>query len=111
MTDSDKNNGWDTYSKLVLQQLESLTGGIESLRAELQHVKEQLTELRAREDRVQEIKAWKDKIDEVASPSQMLVKFNEIEELKQFKVKAVTIFMIAQAITGFIIAYGQINIS
>ena len=41
------NNGWDTYSKLVLQQLETMASGIEGLRSELQHVKEQLSELRA----------------------------------------------------------------
>ena len=40
-------NGWETYSKLVLQQLETLTGGIDGLRTELQHVKEQLSELKA----------------------------------------------------------------
>ena len=45
-------NGWETYSKLVLQQLETLAGGIEALREELQDVKGQLTELKAKEDRV-----------------------------------------------------------
>ena len=44
---SNSDNGWDTYSKLVLQQLETLTGGIEGLRAELQDVKDQLIELKA----------------------------------------------------------------
>ena len=66
---SNNGNGWETYSKLVLQQLETLTGGIDGLRAELQHVKEQLSELKAKEDRVQDLKAWKEKIDEVASPT------------------------------------------
>ena len=61
-------NGWDTYSKLVLQQLETLSGGIEALRQELQQVQSQLTELKAKEDRVQDLKAWKDKMDDVASP-------------------------------------------
>jgi vacuolar-type H+-ATPase subunit I/STV1 len=104
----EKTNGWETYSKLVLQQLETMASGIEGLRSELQHVKEQLSELKAKEDRVQDLKAWKEKVDEVASPSQMLVKFNEIEELKMFKTKAITIFMIAQALTGFIVAYTHI---
>ena len=44
--------GWETYSKLVLQQLETLTKGIESLRQELQDVKEQLTKIKAKEDRL-----------------------------------------------------------
>jgi uncharacterized coiled-coil DUF342 family protein len=101
MTDT---NGWETYSKLVLQQLETLAGGIEGLRTELQDMKEQLTELKAREDRVQDIKAWKEKIDEVASPSQLQIKFEEVEELKIFKTKAVTMFMVVQAVMGVAVA-------
>ena len=81
---------------------------IDGLRTELQHVKEQLSELKAKEDKVQDLKMWKEKIDEVASPSQMLAKFDEVEELKVFKTKAVTIFMIVQAITGFLLAYNHI---
>ena len=101
-------NGWETYSKLVLQQLETMAVSIDGLRTELQHVKEQLSELKAKEDKVQDLKLWKEKIDEVASPSQMLAKFDEVEELKVFKTKAVTIFMIVQAITGFLLAYNHI---
>ena len=60
----NSNQGWETYSKLVLQQLETMATGIDGLRTELQDVKSQLTELKAKEDRVQDIKAWKEKIDE-----------------------------------------------
>tara|TARA_R110002110_G_C13302020_1_gene704466 strand:- start:677 stop:1006 length:330 start_codon:yes stop_codon:yes gene_type:complete len=98
------NESWETYSKLVLQQLETLAGGIESLRDELQDVKSQLTELKAKEDRVHELKAWKEKVDEVASPSQMKVKFEEVEELKEFKTKAITAFMVVQAFMGIAMA-------
>lgn len=101
---SNANNGWETYSKLVLQQLETMASGIEGLRAELQDVKNQLTELKAKEDRVQDIKAWKEKIDEVASPTQLQIKFDEVEELKEFKTKAVTMFMVVQAIMGIAMA-------
>jgi DNA repair exonuclease SbcCD ATPase subunit len=103
MTDND-GSGWETYSKLVLQQLETMASGIENLRAELQDVKGQLTELKAREDRVQDLKAWKEKIDEVASPTQMQVKFEEVEELKEFKTKAITMFMVVQGIVGIALA-------
>ena len=102
---SNTSNGWETYSKLVLQQLETLGGGIEALRSELQDVKEQLTELKAREDRVQDIKAWKEKVDDVASPTQMQTKFEEIEELKEFKTKAVTMFMVVQTLMGAAMAW------
>tara|TARA_R110000787_G_scaffold251236_1_gene356736 strand:- start:1038 stop:1364 length:327 start_codon:yes stop_codon:yes gene_type:complete len=102
---SNIDNGWDNYSKLVLKQLETLAGGIEALRGELQHVKEQLTELKAREDRVQDLKAWKEKIDEVASPSQLQIKFEEVEELKEFKTKAITMFMVVQAVMAIAMAW------
>ena len=87
---------WDQYSRLVLQQLETLANGIEALRTELQDVKNQLTELKAKEDRVQDLKEWKEKIDEVASPSQLQNALQEIEDLKTFKTKAVTIFAVVQ---------------
>ena len=32
----------------------------------------------------------------------------QIEQLKEFKTKAITIFMIAQALTGFILAYTHV---
>jgi len=96
--------GWEQYSRLVLQQLESLSTGIEALRQELQDVKNQLTELKAREDRVQDIKIWKEKMDEVTSPSQIKILVDEVEDLKLFKTKAVTIFMVVQFAMGTAIA-------
>jgi len=100
-------SGWETYSKLVLQQLETLSTGIEALRTELQDVKGQLTELKAKEDRVQDIKVWKEKMDEVASPPQLKAAIMEIEELKIFKTKAVTIFMVVQAAMGVLLAWSK----
>ena len=99
------NNGWETYSKLVLQQLETMANGIEALRTELQDMKGQLTELKAREDRVQDIKAWKEKMDDVASPPQLKNALDEIEQLKEFKTKAVTMFMVVQSIMGVAMAW------
>jgi Tfp pilus assembly protein PilO len=93
---SNNGNGWETYSKLVLQQLETMAGGIEGLRSELQDVKNQLTELKAKEDRVQDLKAWKEKMDDIASPPQLKNALQEIEDLKTFKTKAVTIFAVIQ---------------
>ncbi len=97
-------NGWETYSKLVLQQLETMSGGIEALRTELQDVKGQLTELKAKEDRVQDLKAWKEKMDDVASPPQIKAALREIEELKEFKTKAVTMVMVIQALMASALA-------
>lgn len=97
------DSGWETYSKLVLQQLETLSKGIESLRSELQDVKEQLTKIKAKEDRLEELKSWKEKIDEVASPSQIKYALRELENLKTFKTKAVTIFAVVQFAMGTVL--------
>ena len=97
------DQGWETYSKLVLQQLETLNTGIEGMRVELQLVKEQITKIKAKEDRLEEIKAWKEKIDEVASPSQIKYALRELENLKTFKTKAVTIFAVIQFAMGAVI--------
>ncbi len=101
------NSGWEQYSNLVLKQLENLSDGINALRDDLASVKEQLVELKAKEDRLQELKAWKDKVDEIASPRQMSYALKDIEELKTFKTKAVTVFVVVQSIVGGIIAAGQ----
>jgi Tfp pilus assembly protein PilO len=100
-------NGWETYSKLVLQSLEALSNGIEVLRTELQDVKGQLTELKAKEDRIQDLKTWKEKMDDVASPPQLKNAIKEIEELKTFKTKAVTIFTVVQAIMAMAMAWSK----
>ena len=103
-----EESSWGQYSRLVLQQLETLSNGIEALRAELQDVKNQLTELKAKEDRVQDLKDWKEKIDEVASPSQLQNALQEIEDLKMFKTKAVTIFAVVQFLMAAALALSQV---
>tara|TARA_B100000686_G_scaffold230537_1_gene237933 strand:- start:1061 stop:1378 length:318 start_codon:yes stop_codon:yes gene_type:complete len=103
-----EGESWDQYSRLVLQQLETLANGIEALRTELQDVKNQLTELKAKEDRVQDLKDWKEKIDEVASPTQLQNALQEIEDLKTFKTKAVTIFAVVQFFMAAAIALSKI---
>jgi len=102
-----EESSWGQYSRLVLQQLETLSNGIEALRAELQDVKNQLTELKAKEDRVQDLKDWKEKIDEIASPSQLQNALQDIEDLKVFKTKAITIFAGIQFLMASAIAFSK----
>lgn len=89
-------NGWAEYSKLVLKELETLSTGIESLRDEMQNLKQEIALLRDREDRVTELRQWKEKVDEVVSPTQLQTLVSEVETLKVFKTKAVTVFAVAQ---------------
>ena len=102
-----EESSWGQYSRLVLQQLETLSNGIEALRTELQDVKSQLTELKAKEDRVQDLKDWKEKIDEIASPSQLQNALQDIEDLKVFKTKAITIFAGIQFLMASAISFSK----
>jgi len=89
-------DGWSEYSRLVLKELETLAGSIQSLNSEIQELKQEIARMREREDRVDELRAWKEKIDEVASPSQLQTLTKDVEDLKMFKTKAVTIFAVVQ---------------
>jgi len=91
-----KDNGWAEYSRLVLKELETLASGIKELNDNLQEVKREIAEIRAREDKVQEIVKWKERIDEVASPTQIKELQSQVEDLKTFKTKAITVFTVVQ---------------
>lgn len=100
-------NGWGEYSKLVLKELETLAKSIEGLRNELQEVKQELAGIRAKEDKVEELKAWKEKIDEVASPTQLKEITADVQELKIFKTKAVTVFAVVQFLMAAALALSK----
>ena len=84
------------YNQLVLAQLQALSQAMEALRGDLQFVRQEITELKAKEDRVVELKEWKQRIDEVVSPPQLEKLVKEVEELNKSKTKAVTIFTVVQ---------------
>lgn len=101
------DNGWSEYSKLVLKELSSLATNIESLNNEIQELKQEIARMREREDRVEELRSWKEKIDEVASPTQLQNVIKEIESLKEFKTKSVTVFMVVQFLMGTAVALSK----
>ena len=89
-------NGWSEYSRLVLKELETLANSIQALNTEIQELKQEIAQMRVREDRVDELKAWKEKVDEIASPSQLKELVSEVQQLKSFKIKAITVFTVVQ---------------
>ena len=99
MTSSD-NNGWDQYSKLVLRELESLAVGVNGLKAEIEALKREITEMRAKEDKVAELIEWKKRVDEVASPTQLKDLQKQVSHLQDFKVKATTAFVVVQMVVA-----------
>lgn len=98
MTGND--NGWNEYSRMVLKELESLAIGINGLRTEIEGLKREITELRAKEDKVAEIAEWKRRIDEVASPTQLKDLQQQVLSLQDFKVKATTAFIAVQMVVA-----------
>jgi len=90
------DNGWGEYSRLVLKELETLASGIKELNDNINEIKREMTEIRAKEDKVQELVKWKERIDEVASPSQLKELQLQVDELKSFKTQAVTVFAVVQ---------------
>ena len=102
-----EENGWGEYSRLVLKELETLASGIDGLRSEISALKQQIIEMKVREDRVEDLKDWKSKIDEIASPSQLRELTSEVQSLKLFKTKAVTIFMVVQAMMAGVLAFSK----
>ncbi len=105
---SDNQNGWGEYSRLVLKELETLATGIESLRSELLDVKQELAAIRAKEDKVDELRTWKSKIDDVTSPTQLKSLVDEVQELKLFRTKAVTVFAVVQFLMAAAVATSKI---
>ena len=93
----------ENYNQLVLAQLQSLAQAIEALRGDLQIVRQEITELTAKEDKVVELREWKQKVDEVASPTQLAKLVQEVQDLNNFKTKAVTIFAVVQFAMGAIV--------
>ena len=92
----------ENYNQLVLAQLQSLSQAIEALREDLQIVRQEITELKAKEDKVTELREWKQKVDEVASPTQLANLVQEVKDLNNFKIKAITIFAVIQFAMGAI---------
>lgn len=97
---ADSQNGWNEYSRLVLKELETLAVSIDGLRSEMQDIKQEIALQKAREEKIDELRIWKDRVDEVASPSQIKTLVDEVESLKAFKTKAITAFVVVQAIMG-----------
>ena len=93
----------EKYNQSVLAQLQSLSQAIEALRNDLQFVRQEITELKAKEDKVVELREWKQKVDEVASPTQLAKLVQEVQDLNNFKTKAVTIFAVVQFAMGAIV--------
>ena len=101
---SNKEESWDQYSRLVLRELETLAKGITALRDQIQDLKSEIAELKAKEDKVQDLVQWKGRIDEISSPTQLKEMQQTVNELKTFKTTAVTVFAVVQTLMAITVA-------
>jgi len=99
----ENNSSWEAYSKMVLKQLEDLSTSMNGLRQEIAELKTEIAEIRGQQSNVQDLKDWKSKIDEICSPSQLRELREEVEDLKLFKAKAITVFAVVQFAMGIIL--------
>jgi len=100
-----EQNGWNEYSKLVIAELERLNDGIANLNGEIQDLKREISELRAKEDFAKELWKWKQAVDEVVSPTQLEHTVKDVADLKTFRTQAITIWAVVQLITAGIISF------
>jgi cell division septum initiation protein DivIVA len=105
MSTGSDQNGWNEYSKLVINELERLNEGIKTLNEEIQSLKQQITELKTKEDNVKDLKLWKAAVDEVSSPTQLKELSDDVKTLKTFKTQAITVWAVVQFIFGILIAF------
>jgi len=95
---TNAQNGWNEYSKLVINELERLNENINNLNSQIVDLKNEIVELKGKEQSVKELKVWKNSIDEVVSPTQLKILVDSVAELKTFKTQAITVFIIVQGI-------------
>lgn len=102
------HDNWNEYSRLVLKELETLGHGIDSLRSDLQEVRSDISKIQVRLDTVDELKTWKKNVEEVTSVTQLKELVKSVDDLKSFKIKAVTIFTVVQFVmagSGLLLKY------
>jgi hypothetical protein len=101
----DKQNGWNEYSRLVLAELEKLNKNVGELSNDIDHLKEDMTKIKALKYGVDDLKEWRKDISEVASPTQLKELTDEVQSLKTFKTVAVTVWAVVQIGFGIFIAF------
>ena len=109
----EKRNGWDQYSKLVLKEIDALGKAVTALREEITGLREVLSEMKSDSaytlSTINDLKQWKERIDDIISPAQLAELSEEVNNLKDFKTKAITVFVVVQfGITLFIALSGYI---
>ena len=109
MGQEEKNqDSWSEYEKLVVSELENLTTKTNEIakeltqsRQDIQHNGDQITRLF---DELDELKVWRKDVSEVASPTHLKELTNEVDDLKTFRTRSTTAWIVVQIIFGILLA-------
>lgn len=97
-------DSWTEWSQHVLKELERLNQSYETLRNKIESLQQIMSEMASHQTGVEELKTWKKEMDAVMSPPQLKELEKTVDDLKVFKVKAVTIWAVIQVIIGIVLA-------
>jgi hypothetical protein len=89
-------NGWNEYSKLVLNELERLNENDEKIQAILNEINLKLSKIDSLEEKVEGINKWKRYMDDVASPNTLKEMKRDVSRLNNFKTVATTVWAVVQ---------------
>lgn len=89
-------NGWNEYSKLVLNELERLNENDEKIQAILNEINLKLSRIDSLEEKVEGINKWKRYMDDVASPNTLKEMKRDVSRLNNFKTVATTVWAVVQ---------------
>lgn len=97
-------DSWTEWSQHVLKELERLNQSYETLRNKIESLQHSISEMASHQTGVEELKTWKKEMDAVMSPPQLNELQKTVDDLKIFKVKAITIWAVIQIIIAIILA-------
>lgn len=109
MEDKEKNEGWNSYGKLVLKELNRLNEGQEKIRREMderfKEINLTLADFKSTIKDVKELKDWRQKVTDVWSPPQMKESKDELYTQKNKWSKALGVLLAVEIIIGAVISY------
>ena len=126
MSDQGNGNniGLSEYNRMVIAQLENINKEIQNMNVKLNELENKVLALNIKEDRVNSIIQWKDEITSTVSISdlekikrksseisleEMSDMKNQINNLRDFKIRAVTIFGFVQFIMTVLLFWKNIT--
>lgn len=121
---SDQNNsGWTEYNRMILTQLEVINTNIQALNTKISDIDNRVLTITLKEDKIKELVEWKNSVTSIVNTNELnkikenhdRIKYEDynnlkkiVEDLKEYKIKAITTFSIIQFIMALLIFWKNI---